>query len=155
MTGGPWQSRCMVMGGGRLASVWASTCLPLCSDLLTGGKGVDCPLPALVPPSFTANVWPLSPPFSLSILTNIWPLLPLTLMGFLADPLPTPAPANVLFGEECRCCWITLRTSPCVTLPQEVLILGAILGDANRVVSAVAEDTVTVGILPSATTWNE
>ena len=45
--------------------------------------------------------------------------------------------------------------SPCVTLPQEVLILGAILGDADRVVSAVAEDTVTVGILPSATTQDE
>ena len=45
--------------------------------------------------------------------------------------------------------------SPCVTLPQEVLILGAILGDADRVVSAVAEDTVTVGILPSSTTWDE
>ena len=46
--------------------------------------------------------------------------------------------------------------SPCVTLPQEVLILGAVLGnDANKVVSAVAEDTVTVGILPSATTQDE
>ena len=45
--------------------------------------------------------------------------------------------------------------SPCVTLPQEVLILGAILGDADRVVSTVAEDTVTVGILPSATTRDE
>ena len=35
--------------------------------------------------------------------------------------------------------------SPCVTLPQEVMILGAILGDADRVVSTVAEDTVTSG----------
>ena len=41
------------------------------------------------------------------------------------------------------------------TLPQEVLILGAVLGNAKRVVSAVAEDTVTVGILPSATTQDE
>ena len=45
--------------------------------------------------------------------------------------------------------------SPCVTLPQEVLILGAILGDADRVVSTVAEDTVTVGVLPSATTQDK
>ena len=45
--------------------------------------------------------------------------------------------------------------SPCGTLPQEVLILGAILDDADRVVSAVAEDTVTVGILPSSTTQDE
>ena len=145
----------MVMGGGRLALVWASACLPLCSGLLTGGEGTDCPLPALVPLSFAASVWPLSPPISVSISTNFWPLLPLTLMGFLADPLPTPAPANVLFGEECGHCQITLHMSPCVTLPQEVLILGAILGDADRVVSTVAEDTVTVGILPSATTWDE
>ena len=45
--------------------------------------------------------------------------------------------------------------SPPVTLPQEVLILGAMLGDANRVVPTVAEDTVTVGILPPATTQDE
>ena len=76
-------------------------------------------------------------------------------MGFLADPLPTPAPAKVLFGEECGCCWITLRTSPCGKLPQQVLIFGAILDNANRVVSTVAEDTVMVGILPSATTQDE
>ena len=36
-----------------------------------------------------------------------------------------------------------------------MLILGAVLGDADRVVSAVAEDTVTVGILLSATTQDE
>ena len=116
---------------------------------------MDCPLPALVPPSFTASAWPLLPPISTSMLTNCWPLLPLILTGFFANPLPTPAPANVLFGGECGHCQITLRTSPCVTLPQEVLILGAILGDAERVVSTVAEDTVTVGILLSATTRDE
>ena len=76
-------------------------------------------------------------------------------MGFLADPLPTPAPANVLFGGKCGHCQITLCTSPPVTLPQEVLILGAMSGNADRVVSTVAEDTVTVGILLSATTWDE
>ena len=41
----------MVMGGGRLALVWASVCLPLSSGLLTGGEGVDCPLPMLVSPA--------------------------------------------------------------------------------------------------------
>ena len=45
--------------------------------------------------------------------------------------------------------------SPPVTLPQEVLILGAVISDANRVVSAAAEDTVTVGILPPTTTQDE
>ena len=144
MTGGPWQSRCMVMGGGRLASVWASACLPLCSGLPTGGEGMDCPLPALVPLSFAAKVWPLLLPSSASILTNFWPLPPLSLTALLADPLPTPAPANVLFGGKCGHCRITLHTSPCVTLPQKVLILGPVLGDADRVVSTVAEDTVTV-----------
>ena len=91
----------------------------------------------------------------MSILANTWPLLPLALMGFLADPLLTPAPANALFGEECGHCWITLHTSLPATLPQEVLILGAVVGDADRVVSAVEEDTVTVGILPPTTTWDE
>ena len=145
----------MVMGGGRLASVQMSACLPLCSDLLTGGEGTDCSLPTLVSPSFATNIWPLSLPISVSILANFWPLLPLTLTGFLADPLPIPAPTNVLFSGECGCCQITLCMSPCGTLLQEVLILGAILDDADRVVSAVAEDTVTVGILPSSTTQDE
>ena len=45
--------------------------------------------------------------------------------------------------------------SPPVTLPQEVLILGAVIGDADRFVSTAAEDTVTVGILPPATTQDE
>ena len=40
-------------------------------------------------------------------------------------------------------------------LLQEVLILGAVLGDADRVVSAAEEDTVTVGILLPATTQDE
>ena len=145
----------MVMGGGRLASVWVSVCLPLCSGLLTGGEGADCPLPMLVPPSFPADVWPLLLPVLVSILANTWPQPPLALMGLLADPFPTPAPANALFRDECGFWWITLHTSPPVTLPQEVLILGAVLGNADRVVSTVAEDTVTVGILPPATTQDE
>ena len=45
--------------------------------------------------------------------------------------------------------------SPPVTLPQKVLILGAVIGDADRVVSAAAEDTVNVGIFPPTTTWDE
>ena len=45
--------------------------------------------------------------------------------------------------------------SPPVTLLQEVLILGAVVGNADRVVSAVEEDTITVGILPPATTQDE
>ena len=45
--------------------------------------------------------------------------------------------------------------SPPITLPQEVLILGAVLGNADRVVSTAAEDTVTMGIFLPATTWDE
>ena len=45
--------------------------------------------------------------------------------------------------------------SPPVTLLQEVLILGAILGDEDRVVSAAEEDTVTVGTLLPTTTQDE
>ena len=45
--------------------------------------------------------------------------------------------------------------SPCVTFPQEVLILGAVLGNADRVVSTAAEDTVTMGILLPTTTQDE
>ena len=45
--------------------------------------------------------------------------------------------------------------SPPITLLQEVLILGAVIGDADRVVSTAEEDTVTVGILPPATTRDE
>ena len=40
-------------------------------------------------------------------------------------------------------------------LLEEVLILGAILGDEDRVVSATEEDTVTVGTLLPATTLDE
>ena len=87
--------------------------------------------------------------------TNTWPLPAACLAGLLTDPLPTPAPANVLFDGECGCCQITLCTSPPVTLLQEVLILGAILGDEDRVVSAAEEDTVTVGTLPPTTTQDE
>ena len=45
--------------------------------------------------------------------------------------------------------------SPPITLLQEVLILGAVIGDANRVVSTAEEDTVMMGILPPTTTWDE
>ena len=145
----------MVMGGGRLASVQVSACLPLCSGLLTGGKGVDCPLPMLVPQSFPANVWPLLLPVLVSILANTWLQPPLALIGLLADPLPTPASANDLFGDECGHWQITLCTSPPVTLAQEVLTLGAIMGEATRVVSMAEEETVTMGILPPTTTWDE
>ena len=36
-----------------------------------------------------------------------------------------------------------------------MLTLGAIVGEAERVISAAEEETVTVGILPPATTWDE
>ena len=87
--------------------------------------------------------------------TNTWSLPPVHLVGLLTDPLPTPAPANVLFDGECGCCQITLHTSPPVTLLQEVLILGAVLGNEDRVVLAAEEDTVTVGTLLPTTTWDE
>ena len=115
------------MGGGRLAPVWASVCLLPSSGLLTCGEGMDWPLPTLASMSFFASIW----------------------------PLPTLAPANTLFGEECGHSQITLCTSPPVTLAQEVLTLGAIVGEADRVISAADEETVTVGILPPATTWDE
>ena len=83
----------------------------------------------------------------MSISANIWPLLLLALASFFADPLPTPAPAYALFGEECGCCRVTLCTSPPATLAQKVLTLGAIVDEADRVVSAAEEETVTVGIL--------
>ena len=88
----------------------------------------------------------------MSISANIWPLPLLAVASFFADPLPTPAPANDLFGEECGCCQVTRCTSPPATLAQEVLTLGAIVGEANRVISAAEEETVTVGILLPATT---
>ena len=143
------------MGRGILALVWVFACLPFSSGLLTGGEGTDCHLPLLAPANFPANIWPLPLPVSVSILANTWPQPPLALMGFLADPLPTPAPANTLFGDECGHWQITLHTSPPVTLAQEVLTLGAIMGEADRVVSAAEEDTVTMGILPPTTTWDE
>ena len=78
-------------------------------------------------------------------------------MSFFADPwpLPTLTPANALFGEECRCCQTTLCMSLPATLAQEVLTLGAIVGEADRVISAAEEETVTVGILLPTTTWDE
>ena len=73
-------------------------CLPLWSGLLTGGEGTDCPLPTLVPSSFTANVWPLLPPFPASILANTWPLLPpaLARASLLILYLPQPQPTSCL-----------------------------------------------------------
>ena len=100
---------------------------------------MDCPLPA---PLALATSMPANP----------WPLPVFHLVGFLADPLPTPILANALFGEEARLCRITLCTSPPITLLEEVLILGAVLGNEDRVVSAVEGNTVTVGILSPATT---
>ena len=88
---------------------------------------------------------PLALPVSKS--ANFWPLPVLRPAGFFANPHPTPTPANVLFDDEMECCCITLQTSPPVTPPDEVLILGAILGDENRVVLAEEERRVTVGIL--------
>ena len=78
-------------------------------------------------------------------------------MSLLANswPLPTPAPANTLFWEECGHCQITLCTSLPATLAQEVLTLGTVVGEADRVVSAADEETVTVGIIPPATTQDE
>ena len=78
-------------------------------------------------------------------------------MSLLASicPLLTPAPANTLFGEECRCSQITLHTSLPPTLAQEVLTLGAIVGEADKVISAADEEIVTVGIIPPTTTWDE
>ena len=79
----------------------------------------------------------------------------LCLAGLFAAPLPTPLLANTLFGEGAGSHHITLHTSPPVTLLEEVLILGAILGDEDRVVSAVEGNTVTVGILSPTTTLDE
>ena len=78
-------------------------------------------------------------------------------MSFLAGiwPLPTPAPANTLFGEECGCCQVTLCTSLPATLAQEVLTLGAVVGEADRVISVADKETVTVGIILHTTTRDE
>ena len=117
----------MVMGGGISAQVWASMC-PLCSScFFTCDEGMDWPLPMPASASFLASTW----------------------------PLPTPTPINALFGEECGCCQITLCTSPPATLAHEVLTLGVVVGEADRVISAADEETVIVGIIPPATTWDE
>ena len=116
-------------------------CLSPCSDLPTGGKGADRPLPA-----------PLA--LSTSMLANPWPLPVLCLAG-LAAPLPTPLLANALFGEEARFCHITLCTSPPVMLLEEVLILGAVLGDEDKIVLAAEGNTVTICIVPPTTTLDE
>ena len=117
-------------------------CLSPCCNLPTGGEGADCPLPA---PLALSAIMPANP----------WPLPVLCLVGLLTAPLPTPLPANTLFGEEARSHCITLHTSPPVTLLEEVLILGAILGDEDRVVSAVEGNTVTICILSPVTTLDE
>ena len=113
-----------------------------CSDLPMGGEGADCPLPA-----------PLA--LSASMPANPWPLPVLCLVGLLTAPLPTPLPANALFGEEAGFHHITLHTSPPVMLLEEVLILGAVLGNEDRVVSAVEGNTVTICILSPITTLDE
>ena len=117
-------------------------CLSPCCDLPTGGEGVDHPLPALLALS---TIMPVNP----------WPLPVLCLASLLAAPLPTPLPANAVFGEEARFHCITLCTSPPVTLLEEVLILGAVLGNEDKVVSAAEGNTVTICILSPITTLDE
>ena len=70
----------------------------------------------------------------------------------MASTNPSP---STLFGEECGHCQITLHTSLPATLAQEVLTLGAVVGEADRVISTADEETVTVGIIPPATTQDE
>ena len=132
----------MVVGRGRLALVWVSACPLHSSCFFTCDEGMD---------------WPLPMPASVSFLASTWPLPLPAFASFLASPcpLPTPAPANAIFGKECGHCWIILCTSLPATLAQEVLTLGAVVGEADRVVSAADEETVTVGIIPPATTWDE
>ena len=103
---------------------------------------MDCPLPA---PLTLSTIMPANP----------WPLPVLWLVGLLTAPLPTPLPTNALFGEEAGFHRITLCTSPPVTLLEEVLILGAILGDEDRFVSAAEGNTVTICILSPDTTLDE
>ena len=117
----------MVMGRGIFALVLVSVCPPRSSGLVALDEGMDQPLPMPAFTSFLASTW----------------------------PLPTPAPINALFGEESGCCWITLCTSPPATLAEEVLTLGVDLGEADRIVSAVDEETIIVGIILPATTWDE
>ena len=99
------------------------THLSPCPDLPTGGEGADCPLPALLA-------------LSTNMLINPWPLPVLCLAGLLAAPLPTPLPANTRFGEGAGSCRITLHTSPFMTLLEEVLTLGAVVGDEDSCLSS-------------------
>ena len=117
----------MVMGRGIFTLVLASVCPLHSSGLVALDERMD---------------WPLPMPAFMSFLASTW-------------PLPTPAPINAVFGEESGCCWITLCTSPPATLAEEVLTLGVILGEADRVVSTADEETIIVGIIPPTTTQDE
>ena len=76
-------------------------------------------------------------------------------MGLLTVPLPTPLLANTLFGEGAWSRRITLRISPSTTLLEEVLILGAVVADEDRVVSAADGNTVVICILSPITTLDK
>ena len=86
---------------------------------------------------------------------NPWPLPVLCFTGLLTVPLPTPLPANTLFGEGAESCHITLQTSPPITLLEEVLILGAVIDNEDKVVSAADGNTVIICILSPVTTLEE
>ena len=116
----------MVMGRGVLALVLASIHPLWSSDVVALDEGMNRPLPMPAFMSFWACTW----------------------------PLPTPAPINMAFGEEGGCCWITLHTSPLATLAEEVLTLGVGLSEADKFVSAADEETIMVGIILPATTWD-
>ena len=137
----------MVMGGGISTLVLASACPLSSSGLIALDEGMDWPLSMPAFMSFLASTWPLPTPAFMSFLAGTWPLL-------------TPAPINAAFGEESGHCWITLHTSLPVTLAEEVLTeevltLGVDLGEADRVVSTADEETIIVGIILPATTWDE
>ena len=57
--------------------------------------------------------------------------------------------------EEAGSHHITLQTSPSTTLLEEVLILGAVVADEDRVVSAADGNTVVICILSPITTLDE
>ena len=98
---------------------------------------------------------PTLPVLSANIPTNPRPLPVLCFAGLFAVPLPTPLPANTLFGEGAWSRRITLRVSPSTTLLEEVLILGAVVADEDRVVSAADGNTVVICILSPVTTLDK